>query len=388
MVTLVEFLSGTKATTKNMAGYLSAPKPGEKDKDYEFRYLDSVNPRLPAFVNVLCDKKVPKNAKIYTNYDTAPWPKSIVDSIKGLSSFTPENADGARPIKPVLLTTRNWPSQVCGSNFAAPLPEGGLVEAARTASATTAENSRKRGLQRALRYYMLASYALIDISREESFKGLKNYVGALMVSDTGKILAAGINTGSFRHAEVSLLISYFRNNPLATSIPTDCVIFSTLTPCVQCTRYLEESMSSPRNMIYFGQTDTGKDGKVGMRISDRLADKTKAPQGRVKGELTGALKQMEDDGVEENDSPVVCLATTGAVHKVKMAAGLSGCMGGGSIATSIGKSADAKKVIAGASEALIHKMLKERTGGNAETDVKQAALTYIGQYLGTARILA
>jgi hypothetical protein len=38
-----------------------------------------------------------------------------------------------------------------------------------------------------------------------------------------------------------------------------------------------------------------------------------------------------------------------------------------------------------ASEALIHKMLKNRAAGDEESKVKTAVLQYIGQWLGTSK---
>jgi len=85
---------------------------------------------------------------------------------------------------------------------------------------------------------------------------LTGYVGALLVSDQGKILAAGINIGSYRHAEVSMLLSYVRKNPTAAKIPENTIIFSILTPCKGCTGHLTLAKSS-NCVIYFGQKDTG-----------------------------------------------------------------------------------------------------------------------------------
>jgi hypothetical protein len=65
--------------------------------------------------------------------------------------------------------------------------------------------------------------------------------------------------------------------------------------------------------------------------------------------------------------------------------GLTSCMGTGSIATQIGKAKHAKEVLRSGSEALIHKMLKTRAASDAENEVKQAVLTYIGQWLGTSK---
>jgi len=229
---------------------------------------------------------------------------------------------------------------------------------------------------------MLATYSLVDISSAEGYEGLKNYVGALLVSDQGQILAAGINTGSFRHAEVSMLLSYFRNNPTAIKVPENSVIFSTLTPCKGCTGFLSVTKSS-NCVIYFGQEDTGKDGKVGKKISTQLSEKTKAPVGRSKEKLPGEIDT--DDTEDTEGKGVVAIGTASEIHKVQVDKGLTSCMGAGSIATQIGKAKHAKEVLRSGSEALIHKMLKTRAATDAESEVKHAVLTYIGQWLGTSR---
>jgi tRNA(Arg) A34 adenosine deaminase TadA len=241
------------------------------------------------------------------------------------------------------------------------------------------EGSRKKGLARALRYYLLAAYSLVDISAAESYQGLKNYVGALLVSDEGKILAAGINIGSYRHAEVSMLLSYVRKNSTAAKVPENTIIFSTLTPCKGCTGFLNVAKSS-KCVIYFGQEDTGKDGRVGRKISAQLSSKTKDPLGRSKTKLPGSV-EGEDIGGEG----VVVEVATSSIHKVTIDKGLTSCMGEGSIATQIGEAEHSREILTSASEALIHKMLKNRGTGDEESNVKRAVLQYIGQWLGTSK---
>ena len=359
---------------------IKAPAPGYNVAGFvegkSFKYYESSNLMLPAVVNALQDKKKKNKSSIYTNSKSTLWVKDYpLIKAKFMDVLKSDTGDGTLVVTPTLLTDKSWPRQITALALAAPLPGGGIY----TAGAALAEGSRAKGLARSLRYYMLAAYSLVDISAAESYQGLKNYVGALLVSDKGEILAVGINTGSFRHAEVSMLLSYFRKNPTATRIPENSVIFSTLTPCKGCTGYL--SLAKSINcVIYFGQKDTGKDGKVGEKISSQLSSKTKDPLGRSKTELPGSVDEDDSGG-----KGVAVVGSTSSIHKVQVDKGLTSCMGEGSIATQIGEAKHSRELLTSASEALIHKMLKTRATGDEENDVKKAVLDYIGQWLGTSR---
>lgn len=360
----------------NVAGYIDGTV---------FKYYKSNNLARPAVVNAILGKAKSNNATVYTNRADALWIRNYPKmKVKLMDQLKPNEGDGAVRVTTAFQTVKKWPRQIAALALKAPLPDGGLYAAAAGLSKglDLPPGSRKKGLARALRYYMLATYSLVDISSAEGYEGLKNYVGALLVSDQGQILAAGINTGSFRHAEVSMLLSYFRNNPTATKVPENSVIFSTLTPCKGCTGFLSVTKSS-NCVIYFGQEDTGKDGKVGKKISTQLSEKTKAPVGRSKEKLPGEIDT--DDTEDTEGTGVVAIGTASEIHKVQVDKGLTSCMGAGSIATQIGKAKHAKEVLRSGSEALIHKMLKTRAAKDTESEVKQAVLTYIGQWLGTSR---
>ncbi|MEF7612609.1 hypothetical protein V4F39_01720 [Aquincola sp. MAHUQ-54] len=374
MTKLAEFMQGDFGTD-NVAGYLSGGKTNRR-----FNYFRSSSAALPAFVNAL---EAAGRAKVYTNLDPAPWPKHIVQNIKGKASLQLHEGDGALEVTPAEQAVRKWPSRVISTSGAAPVGGGGLHAAARglmTSATLAAEGSRERGLQRALRYYMLATYALVDISGEESFKGLNNYIGAMLVGDDGAILAAGINTGSYRHAEVSMLLSYFRSHPTATALPAKSVVFSTLTPCKQCTAYLTAVKASD-TVIYFGQKDTGKDGRAGEKIGKQLSEKTSAPHGRSKTALTGTVP-------DEGGLGVVATGTASGIHKVAIDQGLTSCMGSGSIAGQIGEAGDSREILRSTSDALIHKTVKDRSGSDAEAQLKQAVLTYVTGWLGRVTLAA
>lgn len=131
-------------------------------------------------------------------------------------------------------------------------------------SAGAPSKGEAKGLERALRYYMLATYSLIDTLavQKKGDSPVNNYVAAMLVSQQGAILSVGVNVGSFMHAEVSMLLSYFLNNPTQSKLPEKSLVLSTLTPCMQCTKFLMESRSG-KALMYFGQMDKGEFGNIG-----------------------------------------------------------------------------------------------------------------------------
>lgn len=143
---------------------------------------------------------------------------------------------------------------------------------ASTADTDPSEDHGGRGvpaLARSLRLYALATRTLIASSALSGFAGVHDHVGAILVSDAGAILAARINTGSYRHAEVSLLLSWFRDNPEARTLPAKSIVLSTLIPCRQCTRYLSLA-KAPDTLVRFDEADEGRSGRVGERIAERI----------------------------------------------------------------------------------------------------------------------
>jgi len=212
-----------------------------------------------------------------------------------------------------------------------------------------------RGLVRSLRYYMLAAYALLGQAKLNGYTG-GNYVAAILVGEFGNILAYGVNNGqasaSYHHAEVNMLLSYFRQNPTASTVPERSIVFSTLTPCVQCTGYLTDSRANSC-YIFFGQEDPGSMGNAGKEISDALDDLTKPVRG-------SQLNQ-------------------GLVNKWAVANGLENCMGKGSVATQIGNDLPSRYLQV-ALNALQSKTGKTRDDDD-ESAVKTAVLTYLNNWV-------
>src|SRR5262249_23757606 len=114
-------------------------------------------------------------------------------------------------------------------DVAAPL-SGGLYAAAKTVSTRGAPlpNPKDRPpLEKVLQYYMLATFGLLSLCQKVAYKGLNNYVAAMVVGDDGKILSAGVNVGSYKHAEVSTLLSYCSRTG-KDKFPAKSIVFSTL----------------------------------------------------------------------------------------------------------------------------------------------------------------
>lgn len=279
-VRLHDFIHTGNHGDDSIAGYLE-PRVGSHDDPCRFVYWRSSNAMLPAFVNCLEDGGDMR--RVYTNHERAPWVRPRGPGVKRRDNLRPGDGDGSLLIEPSLMPSRKWPSRVSAARSPAPLT-GGLHAAALAWPQSVSESGSPGahvapGLTGSLHYYALAARTLIALSATCGFSGLHDHVGAILVSDAGAILAAGINTGSYRHAEVSLLVSYFRNHPKARTLPERCLVFSTLTPCRQCTRYLSLA-KAPDTLIRFDEADRGRSGRVGERIAEQVG----AGRIRVEGE--------------------------------------------------------------------------------------------------------
>ena len=305
-----EFFSQKKYAnpdTLNVAGYLVEGK---------FYYLESTNKALPAAVQFL--QSTPREKHIYTNLRTDHWLRTYLrqvhDHNQSKRSTGSQRTTKEAEFAPVVASA--FPAYLEPPDLPAPLT-GGLYQAAwdlKSGAERADAASRTRGLRRILRYYMLTTYSLLDMCRFASYEGLGNYVAALLVSDKGEILSAGVNTGSYRHAEVSMLHAYFHSNPTATTYPENTIVFSTLTPCKQCTGYLKDT-KPVESVIYFGQEDPGKFGSVGKEISFQLASVTDAPTVYVSVEDAAGAGLTVPTGAD-------------GVYKAGIAAGLASCVSG------------------------------------------------------------
>jgi tRNA(Arg) A34 adenosine deaminase TadA len=150
-------------------------------------------------------------------------------------------------------------------NLVPVIPGGGLFQAAQSMSSFDhALSGRMKGLQRALRYYQLAAYALV--ARANTQAPLDKLVGAILVNDVGNILAWGANAGGWRHAELNLIRAWHRRHNATTLFDDRTMLFSTLTPCGQCSCALADAKPA-RCELYYGQVDDGDLGSIGREIS-------------------------------------------------------------------------------------------------------------------------
>jgi tRNA(Arg) A34 adenosine deaminase TadA len=302
-----------------------------------------------------------RKVNIYTSLKSDHWIRTYFsDSILSLDEIketTVQSFDRTSPRTDFKLKLFSDFEQ-----FDAPFPGGGLYDAATAdLSLTTAAQAKltgeRKGRIRALRYYMLAAYSLLGLCKFGGYTG-GNYVATIMVSDEGQILSYGVNNGqsagSFHHAEVNMLLDYFRRNPTAKQFPEKTIVFSTLTPCEQCTRYLKDAR--PKNcLIYFGQLDTGKQGRAGTAISKAFDVVTKPVRGSQ--------------------------VNSGAVNKWQISTGLSSCMGAGrAIATQIGDE-DPAAYLQTAQNALYAKVNKERGSDDPTTDAEEQVKGSVLKYL-------
>lgn len=84
-----------------------------------------------------------------------------------------------------------------------------------------------------------------------------NNVGAVLLDNTGKLIAWGVNmkdlNGTF-HAETAMILAYLRRNELQ-SLPDGCQLYTTLKPCHMCAGLIT---TLARNItVVFGQDDKG-----------------------------------------------------------------------------------------------------------------------------------
>jgi hypothetical protein len=352
-----EVIKGLATGGKNVAGYIE--KSGEK-KTFVYVLSESLN--LPAAAYVM--DTAGKAAKtVYTNLANDHWILTYTKR-RPLYCVTDETADPrvdvTRPLGGAKLS-------VLGGDRASlePIPGGGLYAAAKRLAGGGKGNVAKgkdNGLERALRYYMLAGYSLLGLCAEAGYSE-GNYIAALMVSDTGKILSFGVNSGFFHHGEVNMLFNYFSRpgNSTKAKFEENTIVFSTLTPCKQCTDYLL-ACKPTESHIYIGQADTGEFGKEGAKYFEFLDKVTKPPN--IMAMYSSTLKKE-------------------ALHSH-----LSSKMNTeeGMIAKQIGLKC--KETLLGSAKTFVAKTLKDREGqGDPEEQaLKHAVLTYLAGWLGTVSL--
>ena len=363
-VSLHEFLRASGHGDDGVAGYLEPARPSSGDP-HRFVYWRSSNPMLPAFVN--CLEGGGDMRRIYTNHESAPWVRPRGPGVKRRAVLRADDGDGSLVIEPVPMTTRSWPARVAVPVGPGPLP-GGLHAAALSPAPRTgpaddrgapdAAGHDAPGLTRALGHYALAARTLIAASAASGFAGSHDHVGAILIDDAGRILAAGVNTGSYRHAEVSLLLSWFRDHPRARTLPAKSVVLSTLTPCRQCTRYLLLA-KAPDTLVRFDEADAGRSGRVGERIAERTDP---------------GMDPGIDPGIGPGIGPGHAGATREAERRAVRNAGEAG-------PSRIGRARAARRTLLDAAE-------RGRGADPRERSAEAAVLAYLAGWIRTATLVA
>ncbi len=376
----------------NIAGYI--------DDNRRFRYQVSSNENLPAAAIVL-DLVGKKQGMIYTNLRRNHWIYTYTSAIGGEGGTDLMYVDDSNAVASESRSMAGRPSvrvlAGVGSNPGPLRDAGGLFQAAkglhdseRKVIYTGAEkvHTREKGLHRALRYYMLAAYAVLGKCAQSNYDG-GNYIAALLVDDSGRILSYGVNSGWFHHGETNMLLNYFRANSAAGKFPSNTIIFSTLTPCKQCSKYLQDTRPA-ESVIFIGQEDTGSRGREGEKFGVHLSAVTDPVRSRVatpimKTEVIGTKTVKGAWGKPDSTVNVTREVPSGQekVEHFLVETLLSGKMGeGASVAEQIGQKC--KEVLIQSRGTLTYKSSKVRPKGEGNDDqlVKSQVLEYLNTWIG------
>lgn len=323
------------------------------------KYFVSTNARVPAAAYVL--DSLNDERQIFTNLATDHWlwtyqrERFIHVDAKGVATvhgnklkawqkvLADRTVADSQPTGPLNLTCTG--GVLAGD--APPIPGGGLYAKAQAVAAGAAgagTDARDKALERALRYYQLAAYALVSRAK---FFGLTvgNYVGALLVDDKGSIIGWGVNSKLYHHAEVNLMLKYFLSTP--GELPAKTIVFTTLTPCQQCIGLLLSA--KPKECeIFYGQYDSGDFGKQGAASSVKLDEKTKPV----------SIKKADS-------KPVVAVSLSSAVGE------------GTNIASRLGTIDSVKTLFDNVFGEIHRKSEKDRDDKDVEQATKKAVLAHI-----------
>ncbi len=377
----------------NIAGYIN-------DQNVFCYHVSSSN-NLPAAVVVfdLVGYNKRKNGKVYTNLTKSHWVYTYVGSAEGGSApdLVHVNESNASALEATPMTKGKGQVRVLAGEGGnpGPLTGGGLFQAAKSLhdSATPVSylgakdnHSRDKGLHRALRYYMLAAYALLGkCAGGESSVG--NYIAALLVDDQGKILSYGINSGGFHHGETNMLLNYFRAHGNDPTFPANTIIFSTLTPCKQCSKYIEATRPGD-SVVFIGQRDTGSRGREGEKYGVHLSAVTDPIRNRVAKPIMGTRETGEVRTIPGvwGKGPTTVKVTeqvqTGEdVKRSDLEEMLSKKMkeGDGTIAEQIGKYCT--ELLIQSRGTFTHKQTKARNQGVDDQLVKYQVLDYLNTWM-------
>lgn len=263
MATVQAFFDRMKG--KDVAARLS-PAPGYHGTYDLFYYVGDATGRIPPAVYLeqgMEESREPVYKKILVNYDlTGSW---IVRNSEVAIPFAAQATDVYDQVVQIKAPKMShWnPFSLKGLG---PKPNLSSIYGSKVSY----------GESRARRVYMLATFCLIKrmgyVGKTSERKANSGHnIGAILVSRDGEVLAWGVNTGGYRHAEVNTLISYFLRNKGAKTLPEGAVLFSSLKPCDMCSTFIKESWNGGEAQVWYGMMDEGGSGS-----SPVLGDKASA----------------------------------------------------------------------------------------------------------------
>lgn len=373
--------------THNIAGYI---------QQGTFKYHISSNENLPAAV-VVFDKVGKKQGLVYTNIKKSHWIYTYTgDSGEGDKTLEYSGESNATASEKDTMGAGKGEVRLYAGEGRNPGPlgnAGGLFEAAKALHDSetpvkygkTDPHTRTRGLHRALRFYMLAAYALLGKCAEGDYGG-GNYIAALLVDDKGKIVSYGVNSGWFHHGETNMLLNYFRAHAADGKFPSNTIVFSTLTPCKQCSKYLQSTRPDD-SVIFIGQEDTGSRGSEGEKfgvhlgaVTDPLRNRVATPVFREK--LVGEKTIPGAWGKPPSKVPIYEKEKTGEkVEKYLLETYLAQKMGqGASVAEQVGQKCSG--ILIQSRQTFDHKSSKVRDQTHDDELVKHQVLEYLNRWLG------
>ncbi len=256
----------------NIAGYI--------DRDGVFQWHVSGHDNLPAAVTVFDVVGKRTTGVVYTNLRKNHWLYTYTSGEGGNDLVYIDDKSASADAERIIGGVGNGKVRVLADDGPGPGPlraPGGLYQAAKSLHDSQApvkyegeNHTRDKGLHRALRYYMLAAYALLGKCRATEETDVWNYIAALLVDDEGRILSYGVNSGWFHHGETNMLLNYFRAHSNVATFPANTIVFSTLTPCKQCSTYLQGARPA-NSVIFIGQEDSGARGREGEKFGVHLS---------------------------------------------------------------------------------------------------------------------
>jgi tRNA(Arg) A34 adenosine deaminase TadA len=252
MATIGDFFSRADfKDKKRVAARLENPKKATLPDLYYYQMDINPRPNIPPSVYLLEGMdaaKIQPKGRVLVNYSKTDWLNSNSNYEENFESFSSGEYSGKATPVPVNMT--RWDQ--FSLDKLGPKPKALKI---------FEDSTIERGNSRARRVYMLAAFCLLN--KAGTLKGWKtngHNIASLLVSDAGEVLSWGVNDGSYRHAEVNTLISYFLRNRAAAGLPKKSVLFTTLKPCLMCSQFVKSTWDTGDIKVWYGMTDSGESG--------------------------------------------------------------------------------------------------------------------------------